>query len=105
MLLKEVSKPFKKKLRIINLKLKPLVKMELEKLKKGGIIFPTRHSKWLPNPVVVRKKNGENCICVDFGDLNRASIKDNYLLPNMEMLLQKVIGSTLMFMLDGFFWI
>jgi hypothetical protein len=32
--LKEGSKPFKKKLRMINPKIKPLVKIELEKLKK-----------------------------------------------------------------------
>jgi hypothetical protein len=100
--LKEGTKPFKQKLRIINPKLKPLVKIELEKLRKDGIIFPIRHSKWLSNPVIVRKKSGEICLCVDFRDLNKASIKDNYPLPNMEMLLQQVIGSTLMSMLDGF---
>jgi hypothetical protein len=52
--------------------------------------------------VVVRKKNGKTCLCVDFQDLNQASIKDNYPLPNMEMLLQQVTSSTLMSMLDGF---
>jgi hypothetical protein len=44
----------------------------------------------------------EKSLCVDFRDLNRASIKDNYPLPNMEMLLQQVTGSALMSMLDGF---
>jgi hypothetical protein len=88
---------------MINPKLNPLVKMELEKLKKVGIIFPIRHSEWISNPVVVRKKNGEIHLCVDFRDLNRESIKDNYPLPNMEMLLQQVTGSALMSMLDGFF--
>jgi hypothetical protein len=89
-------------LRIINPKLNPLVKIELEKLRKDGIIFPIRHSEWLSNPVIVRKKSGEIHLCVDFRDLNKASIKDNYPFPNMEMLLQQVIGSTLMSMLDGF---
>jgi hypothetical protein len=32
--LKEGAKPFKQKLRIINPKIKPLVKIEIEKLKK-----------------------------------------------------------------------
>jgi hypothetical protein len=41
--LKEGSHPFKKKLRMINPKLNPLVKMELEKLKKADVIFPIRH--------------------------------------------------------------
>jgi hypothetical protein len=100
--LKEGAKPFKQKLRNINPKLKPLVKIELEKLKKVGIIFPIRHSEWISNPVIVRKKTGEICLCVDFRDLNKESIKDNYPLPNMEFLLQQVTGSTCMSMLDGF---
>jgi hypothetical protein len=89
-------------LRMINLKLKPLVKMELQNLKNSRIIFPFRHSKWISNIMVVRKKNGEICLCVDFKDLNWESIKDNYPLPNMEMLLQQVTGFALMSMLDGF---
>jgi hypothetical protein len=85
--LKEGSKPFKKTLRIINPNIKPLVKIELEKLKRACIIFSTRHSKWLSNPMAVRKKSGEIRLCVDFRDLNQTSIKYNYPLPNMEMLL------------------
>jgi hypothetical protein len=64
--LKEGTKPFKQKLRIINPKLKPLVKIELEKLKKVGIIFPIRHLKWHFNPVIASKKIGEIRLCVDF---------------------------------------
>jgi uncharacterized protein YjgD (DUF1641 family) len=37
-------------------KIKPLVKIEIEKLKKVGIISPIRHSDWLSNLVVVRKR-------------------------------------------------
>lgn len=51
---------------------------------------------------MVRKKTGEIHLCVDFRDLNKVSIKDNYPLPNMEMLLQQVTGSALMSMLDEF---
>jgi hypothetical protein len=41
-------------------------------------------------------------MCVDFRDLNKASIKDNFSFPNMDFLLQKVTGSTCMSILDGF---
>jgi hypothetical protein len=41
-------------------------------------------------------------MCVDFRDLNKSSVKDNYPLPNMEFLLQQVTGSACMSMLDGF---
>jgi hypothetical protein len=100
--LREGANPVKQKIRIMNPKLKPLVKVELEKLKKVGIIYPIRHSDWLSNPVIVRKKTGEIQMCVDFRDLNKSSVKDNYPLPNMEFLLQQVTGSACMSMLDGF---
>ena len=86
----------------MNTKLKPLVNLELEKLKKAGIIYPIRHSVWISNPVIVRKKTGEIWMCVDFRDLNKEIIKDNFPLPNMDFLLQQVTGSTCMSMLDGF---
>ena len=88
--LREGAKPVKHKIRIMNPKLKPLVKVELEKFKKFGIKYPIRHSDWLSNPVIVRKKTGEIRMCVDFKDLNKSSVKDNYHLPNMEFLLQQV---------------
>jgi hypothetical protein len=64
----------KMKIRMMDPKLKPLEKIELEKLKKVGIIYPIRHFDWLSNPVVVRKKNGEICKCVE-PTKNRSSQK------------------------------
>eukprot|EP00253_Pinus_taeda_P013134 PITA_13134 len=52
--------------------------------------------------VPVRKKNGDIRICIDFRNLNRASLKDNFPLPTMEQILQSVAGSELMSFLDGF---
>ena len=57
--LREGVKPVKQKIRMMNPNLKPLVKIELEKLKKEGIIYPIRHSYWLSNLVIVRKKTRE----------------------------------------------
>ena len=88
--LREGENPVKQKIRIMNPILKPLVKVELEKLKKAGTIYPIRHFDWISNPVIVRKKTKEIWTCVVFRDLNKASIKDNYPLPNMEFLLQQV---------------
>ena len=36
-------------------------------------------------------------------NLNISYLKDNYPIPNMETLLQRVIGSGMMSMLDGFY--
>jgi hypothetical protein len=39
---------------------------------------------------------------VDFRNLNKFSTKDNYLLPKMKHILQKVSGSKVMSFIDGF---
>jgi hypothetical protein len=61
--------------------LEPLVKAELNKLLAKKIIFSVRHTQWIANLVPVRKKNGDIKLCVEFRNLNRASKKDNYLVP------------------------
>jgi hypothetical protein len=61
-----------------------------------------RYSEWIANLVPVRKKSGEIRLCVDFRNLNRSSRKDNYPLPNMEYILQKVTGASRISMIDGF---
>ena len=48
------------------------------------IIVTLRFSKWVANLVPVRKKNGEIILCVDFRNLNRVSLKENYPLPKMD---------------------
>jgi hypothetical protein len=100
--LKQDTKPFRQKLRQINPNLAPLVQKELQKMLVVGFIAPTRHSSWCSNLAVFHKKNGGIRLCIDFKNLNLACIKDNYPLPNMEALLQRVIGSQIMSMLDAF---
>ena len=83
-------------------KLEPLIQSEVKKLLDARIIFKVRHSEWVSNLVHVRKKSREIRLCVDFRNLNRASDKDNYLVPSMEQLLQMVSGSELFSLLDRF---
>ena len=52
--------------------------------------------------MIVRKKNGEIRLCIDFRNLNKFSKKDNYPLPKMEHLLQRVSGDSVMSFIDGF---
>jgi hypothetical protein len=54
------------------------------------------------NLVIVRKKNGEIRLCVDFINLNRNSKKDNYPLLKMEHILQRVTSTPRISMIDGF---
>jgi hypothetical protein len=100
--LKEEARPFKQKLRQINPTLLPVMEREVKKLLDAQIIVPLRYSDWVANLVPVRKKSGEIRLCVDFRNLNRSSRKDNYPLPNMEHILQKVTGASRISMIDGF---
>jgi hypothetical protein len=52
--------------------------------------------------VPVRKTIGPIQLCVDFHVLNREIIKDHFPLPNMEMILQQVVRSKMISLLDGF---
>jgi hypothetical protein len=65
----------------------PIMEKEMKKLLDAEIIIPLRYSKWVANLVLVRKKNGEIRLCVDFKNLNISSKKDNYPLAKMEHIL------------------
>ena len=95
-------KPFRQKLRRINPTLFPVIEKEVKKLLDAKIIVPLRYSSWVANLVPVRKKNGEIILCVDFRNLNRSSLKDNYPLPKIEQILQKVVGAHKISIVDGF---
>ena len=74
--IKENEKNFKQKLRRINPFLLPLIEKEIKKLFEAKVILPLRFPSWLANLVLVRKKNGEIRICIDFKNLSKASLKD-----------------------------
>ena len=101
--LKPNQKPFKKKLRRINPMLLPSVEKEVQKIFKAGIIAPIRFSKWISNLVPTRKKTGGIRLCVDLRNLNQVPLKDNYPLPKMDHILQRVVGTSRISLLDGFF--
>jgi hypothetical protein len=100
--LKPGVKPFRQNLRQINPILLPVVEREVKKLLEVKIIVPLRYFDWVENLVPIRKKNGEIRLCVDFRNLNKSSLKDNYLLPKMDHMLERVVGVKKMSMIDGF---
>jgi hypothetical protein len=100
--LKHGIKPFRHKLRQINHILLPVIEREFKKLLDQKIIVPLRYSEWVENLVPVTKKSGEIRLCVDFSNLNWSSLKDNYPLPKMDHVLEKVVGANRMSMIDGF---
>jgi len=100
--LKDNVKPFRQKHRLVNPTLAPKMQEELMKLRDGGIIKPIRHSTWVSNLVPIKNKNGDIRLFVDFKNLDIASLKDNYGLPNMKSMLQQLTSCELMSMMNGF---
>ena len=56
---------------------------------KGGFYIPCS-SYWLGfNPVPVDKKQGTIQVCIDFRDLNKACLKDNYPTPFIDQIIDE----------------
>jgi len=85
--LKSGMKPYKQKLKQINQLLLPSIEREVKKFLHAKIIIPLIYSKWVANLVPTWKNNEDIRLCVDFRNLNRESLKDNYQLPKMDNIL------------------
>ncbi|EFO93101.1 hypothetical protein CRE_10000 [Caenorhabditis remanei] len=58
------------------------------------------NTPWTSPIVIVKKKNGSLRVCLDFRKLNEATIPDNFPLPRIDSILEKVGGSSYFSSLD-----
>ena len=72
--------------RVFHTDVEAQITQEVKKLLAAGFIKPIQHPKWLSNIVLVKKKNGQIRCCVDFRNLNKACPKDEFLLLNIDLL-------------------
>ena len=75
--------------RQIPIQLQSEVRKCLDNWLKQGIIHPSK-SLYASQVVIVCKKTGEICLCVDFHKLNAVSICDSFPIPRVEEALQVV---------------
>lgn len=75
--------PFKQRFRRIPPSMLDEVRDHIEQQLSAGIIRRS-HSPFSSNVVLVRKKNGELRICIDYRHLNSKTKKDNYALPRID---------------------
>ena len=80
------AKPMKEPPRKYYLDVEEKIKLEVQKLLKAGFIVEIECLSWLANIVPVKKKVSQIRICVDFRDLNKACPKDEFPLPNVDIL-------------------
>ncbi|GKV50663.1 hypothetical protein SLEP1_g57362 [Rubroshorea leprosula] len=74
---------------------------EIQKLLQAGFIRRVEYSKWVSNPVLVKKPNSKWRMCIDFTNLNDACPKDPHPLPNVEKLVERAAGHERMSFLDA----
>jgi hypothetical protein len=77
------------------------IKKEIEKMLEAGFIRPCRYAEWISSIVSVQKKDGRWRVCMDSRDLNRATPKDEYLMPVAETLINAAASNKILSFMDG----
>jgi hypothetical protein len=72
---------------------------EVKRLLSVGVIREVTYLEWLANTVMVKKANGKWRMCIDFTDLNKACLKDEFPLPRIDSLVDAAASSELMSLL------
>ncbi|RVW26176.1 Transposon Ty3-I Gag-Pol polyprotein [Vitis vinifera] len=96
------ARPVKQKLRRLHPRWSLQVKEEIQKQLSVGFLSLIEYPEWLANVVPVPKKDGKVRVCVDFRDLNKASPKDDFPLPHIDMLVDSTAGIPMLSFMDGF---
>ena len=96
------ARPVKQKLRRLHPQWSLQVKKEIQKQLSVGFLSVVEYPEWLANVVPVPKKDGKVRVCVDFRDLNKASPKDDFPLPHIDMLVDSTAGHPMLSFMDGF---
>jgi hypothetical protein len=96
-------KPVKQKLRKMHPHIALLVKAELKKLLDVGFIRPIDYVEWLSNIVPVSKLDGNIRVSTNFRDLNKAYPKDGFPLPNIDIIVDFMIGHGMLSLMDIFY--
>lgn len=76
-----------------------IVKSKVAELLDAGIIKESE-SNYASPVILVKKKNGDSRLCVDYRALNAITVKDRYPLPNIEDHISKLAGKKYFTCLD-----
>ena len=106
--------------RRLNPHMQEVVRAEVLKLLRAGIIYPISDSTWVSPTQVVPKKSGVTMVhnekgkeiptrlttrwrvCIDYRRLNEVTQKDHFPLPFMDQLLERIYGYPFYYFLDGY---
>ena len=100
--LREEYIPVKQKLRRVKPEMLLKIKEEVKKQLDAGFLEVAKYPQWVANIVPVPKKDGKVRMCVDYQDLNRANLKDNFSLSHIDTLVDNTAKHSLFSFMDGF---
>ncbi|OMO77592.1 reverse transcriptase [Corchorus capsularis] len=95
-------KPVQQNLRRMKPDMLLKIKEEVKKQFDAGFLEEIRYPEWQANIVPVPKNDGKVRMCVDYRYLNRASPKDNFPLPHIDILVDNIAHHSLFSFMDGF---
>jgi hypothetical protein len=75
------------------------LQMQLKELLDLGLIRPSV-SPWGAPVIFVKKKDGSLRLCIDYRDLNRATVKNRYPMPQIDDLFDQMKGATVFSKID-----
>ena len=78
------------------------MKKEIQKQLSVGFISVVEYPEWLGNVIPVPKKDDKVRVCVDFRDLNKASPKNDFPLPHIDLLVDSTSGHSMLTSWMGF---
>ena len=93
--------PIKQKQRRLRIEWALLIK-EVKKQLKVKFLEVVDDTQWLANIVQVFKKDERVRMCMDYKDLNKAYLKDNFPLPHIDTLVDSATSSAMYSFMDGF---
>ncbi|XP_016752398.1 uncharacterized protein [Gossypium hirsutum] len=93
--IKEEYKPIQQKLRRMRPDVAVKIREEVRKQFDAGFLQVVNYSEWVANIVSVPKEDEKIRMCMDYRDLNKASPKDNFPLPHIDMLVDNTAGYSL----------
>jgi len=100
--LKPECPPVKQKLRRSHPDMALKIKEEVRKQIDAGFLITSEYLQWLANIVHVPKKDGKVRMCVDYRDLNKASPKDDFPLPHIDVLVDSTARCKVFSFMDDF---
>jgi hypothetical protein len=96
----KTAKPMKQKPHRFTQDKKEAIRVEVNWLLAARFIKEVYHLEWLANLVLVRKKNNEWRMCVDYTGLNKHYPKDLFGLPRIDEVIDSTAGCELLSFLD-----